>query len=64
MAVIGDWEYPDFERWVEKNFPLLFEEWECDFSEVMDLGDWIYATYPEVLSEWWDEDIVVLDGGT
>jgi len=43
---------PEFYTWVLKTHPALFEDWELEASEWVDLDEWLKREAAHVIEEW------------
>lgn len=52
-----------FEQWLLQNHPDLFEEWELEASEFLDLDEWLDRQHYWVLRKWWQRSRDVAEAG-
>lgn len=52
MAKISPVDIPRFEQWVLENYADEFNEWELEASEWIELDEFIWQNYPEIIYEW------------
>lgn len=52
MTTISPVEYLDFETWFVQKYPRLFEIWELDYSDMLDLDEWVEREYYKIINEW------------
>jgi len=53
MSVLSPTDTLEFERWLLANHPELFNEWELEACEWLELDEWLEREHWEVLDEWW-----------
>ena len=52
MSLVPITEQIAFEEWVIKTYPDLFNEWEVNVAEYIDLNEWLEQEHYSVIDAW------------
>jgi len=55
VAKISPIDIPRFEKWVLEYYADEFDEWELEASEWIELDEFIWRNYPEIIYKWREE---------